>query len=275
MIISKNKKGFTLIEILVACTVFTLFAMALFALFIYAQRHWRNIEDRAVIQKETRRIEGTLNEDVRRTSYESILTYQGDYRHTLAFKSFIDPNTNKFMTDSAGDPEGQGYILYTLLRPKDDTCPFTVNGANPEYVCPHKVLVRVELTRNDDLDQGGATTWPPLELADTTALMDYIPGPADKKLFSTKMGLAELKSEYISSITGDGKYVRSVKLIGKSVLGFDVQKSPPPDNLPEVEVDLKFVRLMEISRNATIGSQSLENSRFTFSVKNRILPRNP
>ncbi len=278
----KIRKGTTLIEIMVAIGVFSILIVVLFLIMKYCIRNWRTVEDRVAVQTSIQQIEANLEDVISKTSFRSILIYNSDYRHAISCATFVDPTTGKFDVDEETSmPISHGCILFVLLRPCDDPClpagsdpkveldPSRVS--NPDNVCPHKLILRVDLTRNDDSDLTGSTpanTWDPIIL-DSSTLPSYIPqiSHIDK---IRRRGIT--KSDYIASITGDPKYVRSVKVIAKDILSFNVEKQSNP---PGVEVILRGFRHLEAGEYIHVGTQDITGSRFAVEVKNLIIPQNP
>jgi type II secretory pathway pseudopilin PulG len=269
-------RGATLIEVLIACAVFSLLVLCLFAIVRYATNSWRNVEDRVSVQSEIRKIQTSLTEDLRKTSYASVITYSGDYRHAVAFKTFINPASGKFETGPNGELICQGYTLFFLIRPEGDPCTHNAMSVT-DNKCPHKTLVRVDLTRISD----GAATWAPISFpvytkdseaaAASNALRAYIPSDLNKKYFKSTTITVD---EYKNSIAGDPKYVENVYIIGRNLLSFNVEKKLPPNN-PEVLVDIKCYKMLSSSIAYNPGTQDLDTNQFTIQVDNRVIPMNP
>ncbi|MCE1248389.1 MAG: prepilin-type N-terminal cleavage/methylation domain-containing protein [Firmicutes bacterium] len=274
--IKSKSGGATLIEVLIACAVFSLLVLCLFAVMKYATNSWRNVEDRVSVQSEIRKIQTSLTEDLRKTSYASVITYTGDYRHAIAFKTFINPYTGKFETGPSGDLISQGYVLFFLMRPKGDTCGHSAL-ATTDNKCPHKVLVRVDLTRTTD----GTNSWAPITFptyskdseaaAASNALKAYLPSDLSQFYFR---GTSITADEYKATISGETKYVENVYIIGKNLLSFNVEKKLPPNN-PEVLVDIKCFKMMSAGIAYNPGTQDLDTNQFTIQVDNRVIPMNP
>lgn len=271
---NKTKKGTTLIELLIACAVFSFLVICLFAVIKYATRNWRSVEDRDSVQSEIRKIETNLSEELRKTSYASVVTWTGDYRHTLGFKSFTNPITGRFDTDSTGNPLTHGYILYILLRPAGNEDPCTHDAIlGNDNKCPHKFLLRVDLTRTTD----GVTSWdpwpgaPPNDIPGSTEIAKYIPPHASLS------GKSVSRDQYITAVSSQGadsKYLQNVYIVGKNLLSFNVAKMTPPNN-PEILVDIKCFRELEAGQFIKVGNDDLDTSQFTIQVDNRIIPQNP
>ncbi|MCD4784383.1 MAG: type II secretion system GspH family protein [Candidatus Eremiobacteraeota bacterium] len=271
---NKRKKGTTLIELLIASAVFSILVICLFAIIRYATKNWRSVEDRASIQSEIRNIETNLSGELKKTSYASVVTWTDDYRHTLGFKSFTNPITGKFDTDATGNPLTHGYILYILLRPMatEDLCTHSaILGTDNK--CPHKFLLRVDLTRTTD----GASSWdpwpglPPDDIPSDVEIEEYIPPHASLS------GKSVSRDQYIAAVSAQGadsKYVQNVYIVGKNLLSFNVSKMAPPDN-PEILVDIKCLKELEATQFLKVGSDDLDASQFTIQVDNRIIPQNP
>lgn len=248
--------------------IFSILAVCLFAAVKFAVQNWRAIEDRVAVQTQVRKIETRLCEELRKSSFESVVIYEDDYRHTIAFRSYINPETGLIDTDSQGALLPHGFILYTLLRTKDDPCAYAPLNSR-DSICPHKMLIRVELTKTTD----GTSSWDPLEITDSSQLQSYIPSPLQKQ-FSNRGVTVEDYVDSISTAGGDGKYVRNVSAAGKDILTFDITKVEPPSN-PEVLVDISCYKILEGGGRDKVGSDDLEESPFTVRVLSRVIPLNP
>jgi len=272
---NKKEKGTTLLEVLIASLVFSILVICLFAVIKYATKNWRSVEDRTSVQSEIRKIETNLVDELRKTSYASVITWTDDYRHTLAFKSFTNPTTGNFDTDMSGNPLSHGYILYILLRPIQGEDPCSHDPiAGTDNKCTHKFLLRVDLTRTTD----GVNSWdpwpgaPPNDIPSDTELEKYIPPHASLS------GKSVSKDQYTAAVASQGadsKYVQNVYIVGKNLLSFNVAKPASPPNNPEILVDIKCYKELEAAGLFKIGVDDLDTSQFTIQVDNRIIPQNP
>lgn len=264
-----KKKGTTLLEVLIAAAIFSILVIALFAIIKYCMTNWRNVESRVAVQTEIRKVQTNLIDELRKTSFDSVLIDESDYRHTLAFKTFIDPDSGRFETDSStGEPESQGYILYILLRPGDDPCSDTTSSD----LCPHKMILRVDLTRQNDFDEGGTSTWSALSL-DSSTLSNYIPATTTDNKYFSSTGVTVQQYRNSLPAVAEEKYVKNVYIIGKNILAFDLQKNESPT--PEVIVTIKAVKLLAAGEFVKVGTDDLSDSGFTIQVTNQVIPQNP
>ncbi|MFP4498183.1 MAG: type II secretion system protein J [Vulcanimicrobiota bacterium] len=267
--VHKKIRGSSLLELLVACVVFSLMVIATFAIIRYCTTNWRGIEDRVVVQTEIKKIQSAVSDKLLTTEFDSVLTYQQDYRHTLAFKTFTDANGN-FVTDQFGNPESQGYLLFILLRPENDPCTHenfdNANIYDYDNICPHKILLMVDLTEKPM----GVTE--PISFTNSSELIDYLPGGKEgyrKKYFNSGgVSLEEYKDD-ICSTGGNKDYVRNVRIIARNVLSFNVEKAEP-----EVQVVVKAFKMLGGSYDRKIGTDNLDDSRFTIQVDNHVIPQN-
>lgn len=281
-----RQKGTTLLELILASALFTIIMLVLVAITRYAITSWKAIEDRVEIQTKIRKIESGMMSDLLGSSYSSVIVYPApgndDSIHAVAFKSYKSPTTGNFDTDESGLPVFHGYVLYLLVRPKDDPC-----GAAPtttDNKSPYKLLVRVDLTKTTD----GSDTWEPLEFSGLTEelksqdLAKYIPptGNYFKRQASVQGGTiipGVTKEEYVNAISGkggDSKYVEKVSLIATDILSFNVRKKPNP-KFPEIQTDIRIFKINEAQKNIKIGTDDLSDSKYTISVRTNIIPRNP
>jgi hypothetical protein len=276
MILKKNKyfkyylknRGASISEILVACAIFSLLGILLFFVVRYSLISWRSAEDKTKIQVEMRKIQSGISSPLRSSSHSSVLVYDGDYRKTLAFKTFMDED-GKFINDDQGHPISQGFVLFTLFRPQDDPCEHQSPANTSDTRCYHKVLLRVDLTNNaHDLE---------LALDDPDpeqVLLNYIP----QMISGSKTGFSSRQitvDEYRNSLSAGANrdYVRKVNIIGRNLLSFDPEILSSP--VPEVRMNIRGFRELEAGALMTAGeSEDLTRSRFTIQVESSVIPMN-
>lgn len=265
LVIRKNRKGATLVEVLLSCAIYSILMISLFLIMRYSINNWRSIEDRTDIQTQLRRLDSLMSDEIEKTSFSSVVIYKGDYRHSIAFKSFIDPATGRFDTNNEGIPISHGYILYTVLRPADDPCTHLEYNVR-DTKCPHKIILRVELTKNTN---DGINYWDPVVISTSTALRAYLPSITGKSFSSSGITI----NDYVAAISGDSKYIRRVDIICNNIVDFSAERIAPPQ-IPGILVTASSFKFREASRQIQVGQENLLDSRFTIKMETKIIPQN-
>jgi hypothetical protein len=253
----KSINGKSVVELIISCAIFSLMAITIFAIIQFCLNNWRGIEDRASSQAEIHKVQIDLTEELLRSSIDSVQIHNSDYRKTLAFKTFTNPQGNpQIATDTTGKPGARGYILYTLVRPATDTC------SHSDENCPHKIILKVYLTNNAE----------GFELNDTSpVLSEYIPGGTSGRISGFTTREVSL-NQYKSSISASDKdVVEKVFVIARNVIGFsaDVQK-------PSVLFTVLGFKHLEAGRFMTQAEAVKPlSSRFVVQVSSEVIPLNP
>lgn len=154
----KKSSGTSLIELLVATSIFGMLVVTIFAIFNFGSKSYYSTETKGILQKDVRRVEYFLSNELRESTFNyfnDIYKYpSGGFHsgnHALAFKTAVDHNPTsstrfRFITDSAtGAPVWQGWIIYYIIRPTDDTC-LPSPDLDWDDVCPHKWLIKKIVT---------------------------------------------------------------------------------------------------------------------------------
>lgn len=231
-----RRSGTTLVELMLACTVFSVIVVTVFGVLRYGTRHWRSIEDRNAIQVEIRKAEFDIIREVTRSSLDTVITYPwtgvSDYRHALALKTAmsLDSPEPYFVTNEEGKPQWQRWVLYYIIRPPGDGC---APPGGTDNICPHKWLIRKDIALNG------------------------INSASDIPTYLT------------TTITATEPHVLKAYLLAKDILSFNIAVI-----YPEVLVDIKCFKKLEYSGIAKIGVDELDTNRATIQVDNRIIPRN-
>ena len=108
--------GHTVLEMIIAVLIFSLFLFGTFAILSYSLKNYRLLDTRSEAQGQaefamTRVVKDLINTDI---SSLSIGTLEEEY---MVFETAVDPNSQKFQKD-LGLPLWQGYILYYTF-PRD------------------------------------------------------------------------------------------------------------------------------------------------------------
>jgi hypothetical protein len=254
-----NTKGLTIVEVVISCVVISIMFIATFAILQFSLNNWRAIEDRGAVQAELQRVHIDLSEELTKSSLGSVIIHDKDYRKTIAFRTYTDKgDTPYILTDATGNPEAKGYVLYSLVRPATDTCDFS------DEHCPHKILIRVNLTRNaGKLDLSG----------DSPRLVDYIPigeGGTSGKIAGFKTRNVSVEQYKNTIMAVDKSIIDSVYVVGRDIISFQ-----PAINTPVVSLSIKGFKHLEAGRFMTKADMAKPtDSRFVVELTSEIIPLN-
>jgi len=172
---NRKTKGTSLLEMFVAVTIFSIAVFSIFSLYEYGTRNWKSMDEKNRIQTDIRKVFMFLTKDIQNSTFgrfegsaiSGIKVYTTNYTHAICLQSAIDDN-NYFIINEDKKPVCQKYILYYIIRPPEsfewkDTglegnwqdpgyghniCLSKGTPQNPDNICPHKWLIRKELSTN-------------------------------------------------------------------------------------------------------------------------------
>jgi type II secretory pathway pseudopilin PulG len=265
----RRRSAFTLVEIIITLSIFTLIGVLLATAFLGAGDIWRRVSSSTKVQTDLGRGRDRVNRDLKETSFDSVYrqaalsslgAVDGD---AVSFLSARDPATDEFVRKSDGTPLWQRNILYYLVVPSNHagtfgtTCSGAADANGYEEQCPHKVLVRKVI------DYGPPTD--PTDESTEEAPMD----PADLPNYLTR------PSGFDTSGMNGEPGLEDVSLPATNLLGFQVQLSPDPRWPGEVKLTLKSVAEESAQREVSIGQTPLSQSTHTSSVEFSVFPEVP
>lgn len=158
---NKKNKGSSLVEILIAMTIFILLIIFVFYIADFTKSHLDETIKATVVQADLRVAQRDMYKYISNTkwgmfvgaSLQGIYYYDTDYRHALFLQTCLN-NNGATNYDSSMEPNVTKYILYYIIRPPGDKCVFNDPtgaldsadpGNNPDNYCPHKRLVKKEI----------------------------------------------------------------------------------------------------------------------------------
>lgn len=161
---NKKNKGNSLIEILIAMTIFMLLIIFVFYIADFTKSHLDETIKATVVQADLRTAQRDIYKYISNSTWgmftntippslQGIYYYDTDYRHALFLQSSLKDNGTTNFDDSM-EPNVTKYVLYYIIRPPGDRCVFddptgTLDSADPrndpDIYCPHKRLVKKEI----------------------------------------------------------------------------------------------------------------------------------
>jgi hypothetical protein len=268
-----KKAGASLVETLLVCAVFTVLVLITFGVIRYCTKSIAPIEDRANVQMQLRRVQFNMSEELRRTSWKSIVIGAGSepYMHFICFKSAMSlANPNFFTVSDIGTPVWTKYVLYYIFRPTADALTSTqacgcATPSDPDNVCPHKGLLRVDIDISLNVNENDQS-------AAVTALRHYL-----KSIPATAQ---DLRSTYTSKVyqdPGNGPYYAGKVLncfyIARDLLSFNLAKTKS-DSESNIRIDVRSYKIKEASSSIQIGQSDLTRTPFVIQSEARIMPQN-
>lgn len=146
--------AFSLTEVLVATTIFS-FVVLFSAIYMDRSRQlWRQVNANQDAGQTLRKASLNLRESLTDASgkdFETVDNGMGSARMGQAFwfLSARDPATGQFVTADDGRPFWQKNVLYYLTVPQDHDTRYGVNCQQFDRVCPHKILLRKVIDRDN------------------------------------------------------------------------------------------------------------------------------
>ena len=334
--ICSERRGATLIELMITCGVFSFIVIALFALTRDGTEGWKSVDARSAVQSALRNFERDITTELRRTSLTSIRIWNANnntsdsYRTAIVMKSAtsspVDPNDPNvpsplgaaaypesfFVENTTNEkypkPNWQRWVLYYLTRPGRDQhmkeygflCSSYDKEVNPDYKCPHKWLVRKDISyvstlfsTKEDLVNGDKNG---------TSGKPFLDGTGG---WGGELNEEELKRAH----SGEGGtqtgslVVLAPRILAKNILtlriGVEVDAAGMPTE-PVISFDVKAFKVLETQRTLAIGQADLdtdtssyttktdqaglsvkqyaasgENSAYTVQLDNKVIPMNP
>jgi len=267
--------GTSLVETLLVCAIFTVIVLITFGLIRYCTKNIGPIEDRTNVQMQLRRLQHNISEELRRTSWKSIVLGSGAgtgaYMHFLCCKSAMSlTNPNFFSVSDAGVPIWTRYVLYYIFRPTDpatgaQACACEA-ASNPDRRCPHKSLLRVDLDISLNLDENNPASA-------GAVLQHYL-----KAIPASTYDLRNTYTAKVFSDSGGNNYYSSRILactyIAREILSFDLAKTKS-DIQSDVKIDVMCYKIKEAAPTIQIGAvEDLTRTPFVIHSEARIIPQN-
>lgn len=260
----RGSQGTTLVEMLLALTMFSVMLTAAYLFLDQGVKLWKNVSGSESSGLDLKRVQTRLERDMLETSFASArvtdvpasLPGGAPDGRALSFLSALDDEGNLIQKD--GVPFWQRNVLYYLVVPAGHTeCAGGAGPAGTDDRCVHKILIRKVI------DTGTPTTPDgDLELTVEAPLLDvtpYLTRPAGSSL---------------ESMLGVEPGLESATVVAKDLLSWDVLLSPDPRSPGEVEIDLRDVAVEEARNHVKLGVDSLAATRFTVNYLFSVVPRN-
>jgi type II secretory pathway pseudopilin PulG len=261
--------GTTFVELIITTGIFSILVLVLFVVLRFGIRSWKNIESKNAVQTQLSKVELFMLEDLKRASYDQISvlgmpsTWAPGKGKTLigkevsasavwfltAFAPDKDTGELVFTRDDDGKPVWKRNILYYVTRPTDkwhkDKYGFLCasSGNSKDTWCPHKWLIRKEIDVST-------------LLSESTVENTYLTKPGGHYLMDP-------------TLMGSEPDLLKAQTLADSIVDFEVILRSP-----EVEINLRALRLLEAQGVMQLGTSPLENDSFTVHYRARVVPNN-
>lgn len=259
----KRACGFTLLELLVTVSLFSIVTLVSFVLLMRGGELWRDTSGQHTSTISLAKIDRHFRQDLPQASKASVSTdsVPGSLAgapdgSALWFLSARESGNGSPVRKNDGTPFWQRNVLYYLAVPTDhqQTYGMVCTGAtgiqNDDY-CPHKVLIRVVI-------DSGSPTGPTSDLTTEeqilTDVTPYLLRPSGQNV-PTLLSMSE---------------VESVEIVASPLLYFEAQKTDD-----EVAIEVGATSLEGLGRKARVGSETLVNHTNTMQYLKSFFPRNP
>jgi type II secretory pathway pseudopilin PulG len=146
-ILTRSRAAFSLAELLMAMTVFSMLVLLSVSFLKGSQGLWRKVDSSASAGTALNKACWWLQRDLDNAGQTGVATAgngAGDARlgDALWMLSAIDPATGQFVRSSGGSALWQKNVLYYLTTPLDHDSRYGVSCQQWDRVCPHKILLR-------------------------------------------------------------------------------------------------------------------------------------
>jgi len=265
----RRSGGFSLIEVLLASTLFAILAVLSFVLLRRGSTLWRDLVESESANLQLAKAASRLRAEVVTTGIRhcavgtvpASLAGAAKDGSALWFLSALDPATGEMVLKPDGTPFWQRNIVYYLVVPNYHQSLFgsdCAGGLGPNGCddrCPHKVLIRKVV------DSGVATS----PTGD--------PNTVEEKLLSDVTPYLTRPSGYDMALMGAEAGVERAELIATQLLWFEVKLGSA--GLPaEVNIDLRAVATKEAQSKIALGSAPLSTGPYTTNRLLSIVPMN-
>lgn len=245
-------RGHTIVEVLIAASIFSVCLLVLAALFTQTQNLWRSINSRDVSRRELAKASASLQRDLKLASGQELSKTRvppslgsGDDGEAIWFLSPVDPVSGQMVHRQDAKPFWQRNILYYLVVPANHNNSFQVNclgTAGPggyEVACAHKVLIRKVI------DSGPATI-PGNETTQETLV------PSVAAYLTRPNGLS------VAAMAGEPN-LKEVKIVATNLLYF----ATTAPGATQLDIELRAVAVELARHQMPLGSTSIYDSRYT------------
>ncbi|MFN8613447.1 MAG: prepilin-type N-terminal cleavage/methylation domain-containing protein [Vulcanimicrobiota bacterium] len=258
-------RAFTLIEVLVASTLLTLFLVVGYSMLKMADKVFHQISGNEDATMQLRRAVRMLEQDLITTNILQVQgakvpahlaggAYDGS---AICMLSAALNGTGDMVSKSDGEPTWQRNILYYVITPQGDPCAGGADAQGYDDRCPHKLLIR------KIIDNPAAG---PEEVLFTPAasLTPYLTQPVGKTNISNLLGEAN---------------VTQVELVARGMVSMQIKLPPPQADLPvtnipnEVQVVLTAFNEPK-SRKLALGTVALSAQPGFLVNSFSVFPRN-
>jgi len=247
-----KNRGFSVVELMLSLAIFGMLMVVLAGALTFTQTMVGRIQGQADGDVQLKRAMTALQRDLSQSSFlESSaapgLTLSGArLSDCLWFLSPRDPLDDPHRKVN-GLPFWSSNVLYYATLPTNHdavfgrTCNLAPDAQGYDQICPHKVLIRLEVDQAPTTDYG-----------DEDTEEELLPSPAGLLLQPVGLNVGALA-------TGQ---VRSARIVAGNLLTFRV-RNPGVDAPHSIEFELQSVALQAAQRKVAVGVAPLGNSGFT------------
>lgn len=255
--------------------LFSLMVIVMFLILRGGLRAWYNVESRQKAQRDLRRVNLRVLEDLKTTASSQFATKpygqgkfganNGDAIWFLSAEvpnSYPAPYAGSFARNpTTGDPVWQVNVLYyPVVADNHTTCAGFRDANGYDTGCAHKYLIRkvIDVTNQSADPNDPATAEPLLTPAQVDAYLTSPPTPYN-----------------LSGMTTGAVVPGSVQVVADSLLSFRVTRP----TMPLVRITTRAVRAMEASHTrqgpTQFGQADMTNDPYTIEYQSTFVPGNP
>lgn len=259
----RRRRGFSLIELMLVASIFSLFLIASYMLLSSGLNVWHKTSGSQDIDTQFSRLEAVLRRDLQDGSFAQCavgktpwLPPGGGQSNVLWLLSALDPGTGDFVRKQDGSPFWQRGILYYLSVPLEHDEMFGVRCDSKRFSCSHGMLIR----RVVDINPMTTPTGPESKI-------EKLMSPAKVS------GLLDRPRSFALDFT-PREEVESSEIVASGLLDFQVALAPSSDYPSEVEIRLASFQVEEAGKKVRLGQEDLLNSPYTRQLLISIFPGN-
>lgn len=173
--IYRGKRGLTLLEVLLATTVFSMLAGIVFYIFSVSAQSWLKVRQAVEVKESAQIVFSRIEKEIRGTSFDSVQVMSNSIsgvNDTISFLSAVNPSTGRSSYNDSGEMIWQKYVIFYI----EDDPKYLKSG----YYELWSREVDLDIMKDKTLDRISTLPYPPDdELNSPISFSTYITKPSD------------------------------------------------------------------------------------------------
>ncbi|MDQ7826273.1 MAG: hypothetical protein RDV48_25955 [Candidatus Eremiobacteraeota bacterium] len=162
-------RGFSMLEMMLAMSMFVFIMVLIFGGFKIFMRAWRTTDARNEIHRQFIKVNYSFDREVTLTALSTIRYGNEEGKDWILFSSPLDANGTPHY-DNKGAPDWQKTVIFYTIRPAGDACQ---KPADSDMYCPHKYIIRKDVDYSLRIDENEVTKYLTLTLDTVQAATEH------------------------------------------------------------------------------------------------------